>query len=97
MRALAASKFRYSADPVKFDAAKIPAPLLGTHRVVLVNGQYQPKLSNLPEHITVMSLMEAAEKNVAGLEEQLVTVGDLAKTPLFHANIAKQTRNSIHH
>lgn len=88
LRALAAAKFRYSSDPVKFDAAKIPAPLLGTHRVVLVNGQYQSKLSSLPEHVTVMSLMEAAEKNVTGLEEQLVTVGDLAKTPLTALNAA---------
>lgn len=88
LRALASAKFRYSAEPVKFDAAKIPAPLLGTHRVVLVNGQYQAKLSNLPEHVTVMSLMEAAEKNVAGIEEQLVTLGDLAKTPLTALNAA---------
>lgn len=88
LRALASAKFRYSVEPVKFDAAKIPAPLLGTHRVVLVNGQYQAKLSNLPEHVTVMSLMEAAEKNVAGIEEQLVTLGDLAKTPLTALNAA---------
>lgn len=88
LRAVASAKFRYSAEPVKFDAAKIPAPLIGTHRVVLVNGQYQPKLSNLPEHVTVMSLMEGAEKNVAGIEEQLVTLGDLAKTPLTALNAA---------
>ncbi len=88
LRALAAAKFRYSTDPVKFDAAKIPGNLLGTHRVVLVNGQYQAKLSNLPDHVTVMSLMEAAEKNVTGIEEQLVTLGDLAKTPMTALNAA---------
>lgn len=88
LRPLTPAKFCYSAEPVKFDAAKIPTPLLGTHRVVLVNGQYQANLSNLPEHVTVMSLMEAAEKNVAGIEEQLVTLGDLAKTPMTALNAA---------
>ncbi|MCC7036946.1 MAG: Fe-S cluster assembly protein SufD [Alphaproteobacteria bacterium] len=88
LRALTPAKFRYSAEPVKFDAAKIPSPLLGAHRVVLVNGQYQPKLSSLPEHVTVMSLMEAADKNIAGIEEQLVTLGDLGKNPMTALNAA---------
>ena len=89
LRALGGTKFTYAADPVKFDAAKIPTPLLeDTHRVVLVNGQYQQKLSTLPAHVTVMSLMEAAEKKVKGLEDQLVRVGDLAAQPLMALNSA---------
>jgi Fe-S cluster assembly protein SufD len=55
---------------------------------VLVNGQYQQKLSSLPAHVTVMSLMEAAEKKVKGLEDQLVRVGDLAAQPLMALNSA---------
>ena len=89
LRALGGTKFTYAADPVKFDAAKIPTPLLeDAHRVVLVNGQYQQKLSTLPAHVTVMSLMEAAEKKVKGLEDQLVRVGDLAAQPLMALNSA---------
>ncbi|HYD17248.1 MAG TPA: Fe-S cluster assembly protein SufD [Patescibacteria group bacterium] len=88
LRALNPAKFHYTSEPVKFDATKIPAPLLGTHRIVLVNGQYQPSLSSLPTHVTVMSVMEAAEKKVEGLEEQLVTLGDLAQMPLVALNAA---------
>jgi len=86
LRPLAQAKFHYSSAPVKFDAAKIPAPLLeDTQRVVVVNGQYQPQLSNLSPGVRVMSLMEAAE---TGIEEWLVSVGDLAQTPLRALNTA---------
>jgi len=89
LRPLDKAKFHYGADPVKFDAAKIPAPLFqDTYRIVLVNGQYQPKLSSLPAHVTVMSLMEASEKKLQGLEEHLVRVGELAAMPLMALNSA---------
>lgn len=88
LRPLSSMAFHYAAGPVVFDAAKIPAPLLGQHRVVLVNGQYQPKLSSMPAHVTVMSLMEAAEKNIPGLQDHLVRLGDLAATPMMALNSA---------
>lgn len=95
LRPLTAQNFRYSTAPVIFDAGKLPAPLLSdSGRVVLVNGQYQPQLSRLPEGVTVMNLMEAAEKNVAGLEEHLVTVGDLSASP-FRALNAAYLRDGI--
>lgn len=82
LRGLDAKKFGYSAEPVKFDAKKIPAPLLGdTHRAVLVDGQYQEKLSSLPEGVSVLSLMEAAQQGVGGLEDNIVQVGEFASAP----------------
>ncbi len=46
LRPLAANKFQYSADPVLFDPASLPKPLLaGSARVVVVNGQYQGRRS----------------------------------------------------
>lgn len=89
LRALNNTKFHYSTDAVKFDAAKLPAPLPGAeYRIVLVNGQYQPALSRLPEHVTVMGLMEAADKKVKGLEDQMVQLGDLGGMPLLALNSA---------
>lgn len=89
LRALKAGDFHYHAEPVKFDAAKIPAPLLpDAHRVVLVNGQFQKNLSALPPHVTVMSLMEAAEQKLPGLEEHVVRVGELGTMPLTALNAA---------
>ncbi len=95
LRPLTAQSFHYATAPVIFDAGKLPAPLLAdSGRVVLVNGQYQPQLSRLPDGVTVMNLMEAAEKNVPGLEEQLVSVGDLSTSP-FRALNAAYLRDGI--
>ena len=88
LRPLSSVKFHYSVEPVVFDAKKLPAPLLDSYRVVVVNGQYQQKLSTLPAHVTVQSLMEAAGSKAAGLEDALVRVGDLAKSPLMALNSA---------
>lgn len=89
LRALNNTKFHYSPDAVKFDAAKLPPALAeAEYRVVLVNGQYQPALSRLPEHVTVMSLMEAADKKVKGLEDQMVQLGELGGMPLLALNSA---------
>jgi Fe-S cluster assembly protein SufD len=89
LRQLAHLKFHYSTEPVKFDAAKLPAKLLeDSGRVVLVNGQYQPQLSVIPPGVTVMSLMEAVEKKLEGLEEYIVSIGDLQATPFKALNTA---------
>ena len=88
LRPLTAVKFHYSAEPAIFDAAKLPAPLLDGYRVVVVNGQYQQKLSDLPKNVTVQSLMDAAANKAPGLEDALVRVGDLAASPLMALNSA---------
>ena len=88
LRPLGSVKFHYSAEPAIFDAAKLPAPQLDGYRVVVVNGQYQQKLSDLPKNVTVQSLMDAAAHNAPGLEDALVRVGDLAASPLMALNSA---------
>lgn len=86
MRLLSQSKFRYSAAPVKFDAGKLPAKMLeNAQRVVVVNGQYQPHLSDV-DGVTVMSLMDAAA--LPEFEQWLVSVGNLAALPLKALNTA---------
>jgi Fe-S cluster assembly protein SufD len=87
LRVLSQTKYRYSAAPVKFDAAKLPAPLLeGAQRIVVVNGQYQPYLSDTQPGVTVLSLMDAAMRPV--FEQWIVSVGDLAQLPLKALNTA---------
>ena len=89
LRPLAAQQFSYAQDPVKFDAAKLPAPLIdGGYRIVLVNGQFQEKLSTVPEHVTVTSLMDAATHRLAAVEDYIVRVGDLAEAPFVALNSA---------
>ncbi|MBI3441080.1 MAG: Fe-S cluster assembly protein SufD [Proteobacteria bacterium] len=89
LRPLTSIKFHYSTEAVKFDARKLPQKLLEqSDCIVLVNGQYQPHLSTIPDGITVMSLMEAAEKKVEGLEEYIVSLGDLQEAPLKALNTA---------
>lgn len=89
LRPLTSAKFRYAAPSVKFDAKKIPAPLFeNSGRVVLVDGQLQNSLSSLPPHVEVMSLQEAAAKKMDGLEQYLVSIGDLAKAPFKALNSA---------
>ncbi len=88
LRPLSSVKFHYSADAAVFDASRLPAPLLDSYRIVVVNGQYQPKLSSLPKSVTVQSLMDAATGHAQGLEDALVRVGDLAQVPLVALNSA---------
>lgn len=89
LRALTNAKFHYAVEPVKFDAKKLPPKLLEKScRLVLVNGQYQSHLSDMHAGVTVMSLMEAAEKKIDGLEEYLVSVGDLKDAPFKALNTA---------
>jgi Fe-S cluster assembly protein SufD len=88
LRSLSTAKFTWSAEPVIFDAGKLPAPLLEGYRIVVVNGQYQAKLSSAPEGVSVVSLMEAADKKLPGLEDALVRVGDLEQSPLVALNSA---------
>lgn len=89
LRPLMEGAFRYSAEAVKFDAKKIPQKLLeDSDRIVLVNGQYQPQLSSAPEGVIVMSLMDAADGKIEGMEEHLVTVGDLGRHPFKALNTA---------
>lgn len=89
LRLLENAGFHYSTDAVKFDTQKIPPPLLkNSSRIVLVNGQYQPHLSGVPEGVIVMSLMEAVEKKIEGLDECLVSIGDLQSAPFKALNTA---------
>ena len=89
LRPLSDIKFHYSIEAVKFDAQKIPPKILqDSARIVLVNGQYQPSLSDAPEGVTVMSMMEAVTKNLEGLDECLVSVGDLQAAPFKALNTA---------
>ncbi|MCE9508203.1 MAG: Fe-S cluster assembly protein SufD [Alphaproteobacteria bacterium] len=89
LRQLASIKFHYSAEAATSDAKKLPPKLLeDSDRIVLVNGQYQPHLSAVPAGVTVMGLMEAVDKKVAGLEEHLVSVGDLQASPFKALNTA---------
>lgn len=84
LRGLLPEKFCFSADPAIIDAADLPPPLLeNASRIVLVNGQYRPHLSRLPEGVVVAALTEAD-----GAEEYLATVGDLAAFPFVALNAA---------
>jgi Fe-S cluster assembly protein SufD len=89
LRPLANIRFHYATDAVKFDANKLPQKLVEeSARVVLVNGQYQPHLSAVPAGVTVMGLMEAVEKKIEGLEEYIVSIGDLRAAPFKALNTA---------
>lgn len=89
LRPLTLRPFVFSAEPARFDVKKIPAPLLeNSARVVVVNGQYQPQLSHVPAGVKVMSLLDAAESNMPGLEHYMVSVGDLAQSPFKALNTA---------
>ncbi len=88
LRPLTQTRFHYKVEPVKFDINALPSSLLkDAARIVLVNGQYKPELSATPEGVIVMSLMDASVQ-VEGIEEHLVTVGDLATAPFKALNAA---------
>jgi Fe-S cluster assembly protein SufD len=88
LRPLAQGHFHYSTRPAAFDEEKLPAKLLeDSCRIVLVNGQYRPELSDAPKGVTVMSLMDASVQ-LEGIEQHLVTVGDLRRSPLKALNTA---------
>jgi Fe-S cluster assembly protein SufD len=88
LRPLTQTYFHYSVSAVKFDVKKLPSPLLAdSSRIIVVNGQYQPQLSNVPAGVTVMSLMDASVQ-IEGIEQHLVTVGDLRSTPFKALNAA---------
>jgi Fe-S cluster assembly protein SufD len=89
LRALAKTAFHYSAEPVIFDAAKIPPALSpSSHQIVLVNGRYQPQLSRVPDGVTVMGWLEAAQNDSKFMEENTVSVGDLGLSPFKALNTA---------
>ena len=82
LRPLMDAEFVYSATPVK--PMDLPAPLLAdSYRIVLVNGQLQEKLSDLPKGATLTALMDLADA-----EEELITAGDLAVSPFVALNTA---------
>jgi Fe-S cluster assembly protein SufD len=84
LRALSAEKFAWHKEPAKFDAGKLPVPLLAdSYRAVLVNGQYQEKLSCLPKGVTLTPVLEAK-----GADDYLVAVGNLSERPLVALNSA---------
>lgn len=83
-RHLEAGKYRWSAEAVKFEAKRLPQPFFAdAYRIVLVNGQYQPKLSLLPEKAEVVRLADAKDA-----DDYLVTVGNLADRPMVALNSA---------
>lgn len=89
LRPLAADKFKYSTAPAMFDPGQLPAPLIeDSYRAVVVNGQYQPKLSRLPKGVEVVTLSAAIEQKQEGLELYLASIGDLEKTPFKALNTA---------
>lgn len=66
------------------DANLIPPVLVeGSYRVVLVNGQIQTGLSNLPSGAEIIPLLEAK-----GVDEYLVNIGDLSAQPFKALNSA---------
>lgn len=88
LRDLKPEKFAFAVAPAVFDAKKLPEPLLqNSYRAVLVNGQFQPSLSDLPEQAQVMSFLEAAEKT-PDISEYLVHAGELADQPFLALNAA---------
>ncbi len=88
LRPLTGTGFHYAVEAPAFDVNVLPPPLLkDSARVVLINGKYRPELSDAPAGVTVMSLMDASVQ-IAGIEEHLVTVGDLGKTPFKALNAA---------
>ncbi len=88
LRPLTQAYFHYSVDAVKFDVKKLPVPLLANAgRIVVVNGQYQPQLSDVPQGVTVMSLMDASVQ-MDGIETHLVSIGDLRGAPFKALNTA---------
>lgn len=92
LRDLKADKFHYHVEPVKFDAQKLPAPYLeNAGRIVLVNGQYQQALSDIPAGVEFTVLANAGMGDV---ENHLVTVGDLGAEP-FKALNAAHTRDGF--
>ncbi len=89
LRSLSEERYRYSTAPVVFDGNDLPPLLLeNAHRIVVVNGQYQADLSAVPEGARVLSLMQAAEEGMEGLEQHLAEVGDLARAPFRALNAA---------
>ncbi len=88
LRQLTDGDFHYALEAPAFDVNALPQPLLeNSARIVLVNGKYRPELSDAPEGVIVMSLMDASVQ-VEGIEEHLVTVGDLGKAPFKALNAA---------
>lgn len=84
LRPLAQALPAYTEAPVKFDTARLPAPLLANAaRLVIVNGQYQPQLSTSPPGVTVTPLLDAPD-----IGTWTTGVGDLAAKPLKALNAA---------
>jgi len=85
LRALSAETFCYVASTVAFDVQKLPAPLVpGMRRIVVVNGQVQERLCDLPQGVTLRSLTAATEDDL----EYIASVGDLAEHPFKALNAA---------
>ncbi|MDP2205851.1 MAG: Fe-S cluster assembly protein SufD [Alphaproteobacteria bacterium] len=85
LRPMTSEAFHFDGVQGNVTAADLPAPLLGdSHRIVLVNGRLRPDLGTaLPDGVKLLPLMEAQEP-----EEELVTVGNLATSPLLALNCA---------
>jgi Fe-S cluster assembly protein SufD len=88
LRGLKPGAYHYAQKPAAVAADKLPARLPGCSRLVVVNGQYQPQLSDTSPEISVLSLMEAAARKTPHLEEALARVGDLAAAPFTALNSA---------
>lgn len=66
------------------EANRLPPPLIeNSYRVVLVNGQMQAGLSQVPQGVEITPLLQAKD-----VEEYLVSVGDLAAQPFKALNSA---------
>ncbi len=84
LRQLSDADYSFNTDAPNID--KLPAPLIeNTHRIILINGQYNPELSNAPEGVIVSNILDC---EIDDIEQHLVTVGDLNKKPLKALNAA---------
>jgi len=85
LRPMTPEAFTFDTAPAEVTAEDLPTPLLAdSHRIVLVNGRLRPDLGTvLPDGVKLVPLMEMQEP-----EEELVTVGNLAASPLLALNCA---------
>lgn len=85
LRPMTPEAFHFDGAEENVTAGDLPASLLpDSHRIVLVNGRLRPDLGTaLPDGVKLVPLMQMQEA-----EEELVTVGTLAASPLLALNCA---------
>lgn len=88
LRGLDAAAVKQPAPFAKTPEIDLPAPLLAdSYRLVLVDGQWLPSLSNLPTGVRLVDILQASQA-VEHAEEYLVGLGDFAGNPFKALNAA---------